>query len=353
MLVLVSLDLDLSLLLVCFGVYLWEVCLLLGDLPRPLLAGCRVQLGDGALGGPFLRPLLLGDLVRCLLGLVCDLDLFLLAGVLGPRTSVLTLLEIDLVVDLESDLECDELVSSVGGGVGGTRPGSELVSLLGEGSVLGDLGLMSSSGISSLIGSGDPSFSGVGDRSWVCFAGASSRSEQGEFSSTCLSGDFSRSELGDLSLTCLSGDFSRSKLDNLFLTCLSGDFSRSKLDNLSLTCLSGDFSRSELGDLSLTCLSGDFSSSCCSSSEPGVEGSGIPAAGVEGGSACRSFMACLIIFSVTEDCLTILAFMRSSIFFLCVLISFLVVIISRLKRLMNIALSFNLGPLLAPWQGLC
>ena len=319
MLVLVSLDLDLSLLLVCFGVYLWEVCLLLGDLPRPLLAGCRFQLGDGALGGPFLRPLLLGDLVRCLLGLVCDLDLFLLAGVLGPRTSGLTLLEIDLVVDLESDLECDELVSSVGGGVGGARPGSELVSLLGGGSVLGDLGLMSSSGISSLIGSGDPSFSGVGDRYWVCFAGASSRSEQGAFSSTCLSGDFSRSELGDLSLTCLSGDFSRSKLDNL----------------------------------SLTCLSGDFSSSCCSSSEPGVEGSGIPAAGVEGGSACRSFIACLISFSVTETCLTILAFMRSSIFFLSVLISFLVVLISCLKCLMNIALSFNLGPLLAPSQGLC
>ena len=228
MLVLVSLDLDLSLLLMCFGVYLWEVCLLLGDLPRPLLAGCRFQLGDGALGGPFLRPLLLGDLVRCLLGLVCDLDLFLLAGVLGPRTSVLTLLEIDLVVDLEGDLECDEFVPSVGGGVGGARPGSELVSLLGGGSVLGDLGLMSSSGISSLIGSGDLSFSGVGDRSWVCFSGASSCSKQGDLSLTCLSGDSSCSEQGDLSLTCLSGDFSCSKRGDLSLTCLSGDFSCSR-----------------------------------------------------------------------------------------------------------------------------
>jgi len=227
-LVSLDLDLDLSLLPVCCEVYLWEVCLLLGEWSRPPLAGCRVQLGDGALGRPFLRPWSLGDLVRRLLGLVCDRDLFLLAGVLGPRTSVLTLLEIDLVVDLEGDLECDESVPSVGGGVGGARPGSELVSLLGGGSVLGDLGPRSSSGISSLIGSGDLSFSGVGDRSWVCFSGVSSCSKQGDLSLTCLSGDSSCSKQGDLSLTCLSGDFSCSKRGDLSLTCLSGDFSCSR-----------------------------------------------------------------------------------------------------------------------------
>ena len=213
------------------------------------------------------------------------------------------------------DLEYDEFVPSVGGGVGGSGLGSQLDSELGSGlgsglgggSVLGDLGLRSSSGISSLIGSGDLSFSGVGDRSWVCF-----------------SGDFSCSKQGDLSLTCLSGDFSCSKQGDLSLICLSGDFSCSKQGAFSSSC------------------------SCCSSSKPGAKGSGIPAAGIGGGSTCRSFMACLIIFSVMEDCRTTIAFMRSTVFFLCVLISFLVVIISRLKCL-NIALSFNLSPLLAPW----
>ena len=183
----------------------------MGEQSLPPLEGCRVQLGDGARGRSLLRLWSLGDLVRRLLGLVRDRDLFLLAGVLGPCTSVLTLLEADLVVDLEGDLEYDEFVPSVGGGVGGTRPGSELVSLLGGGSVLGDLGLRSSSGISSFIGSGDLSFSGVGDRSWVCFSGAFSCSKQGDLSLTCLSGDFSCSEQGDLSLTCLSGDFSCSR----------------------------------------------------------------------------------------------------------------------------------------------
>ena len=170
---------------VYIGIYWWEARLLLGERSRPPLAGCRVQLGDGALGRSFLGLWSLGDLVRRLLGLVRDRDLFLFAGVLGPCTSVLTLLEIDLVVDLEGDLEYDEFVPSVGGGVGGTRPGSELDSRLGGGSVLGDLGLRSSSGISSFIGSGDLSFSGVGDRSWVCFSGASSCSKQGDLSLTC------------------------------------------------------------------------------------------------------------------------------------------------------------------------
>ena len=104
----------------------------MGERSRPPLEGCRVQLGDGARGRSFLRLWSLGDLVRRLLGLVRDRDLFLLAGVLGPCTSVLTLLEIDLVADLEGDLEYDEFVPSVGGGVGGPRLGSQLGSRLGS-----------------------------------------------------------------------------------------------------------------------------------------------------------------------------------------------------------------------------
>ena len=113
--------------------------------------------------------------------------------------------------------------------------------------MLGDLGLRSSSGINSIIGSADCSFPGVGDR--------------------------------------------------------------------SLTCLSGEYSCNGLVDLSSTLLLGDRS---------GVGG------GV-GVSTCRSFTDCFIIVSVMEDCRITIAFMRSTIFFLCALISFLILVISQLK----------------------
>ena len=71
-------------------------------------------MGDGEWCRSLLRPGSLGDLVRRLLEPVCDLDLFLLAGVLGPCTLGLSPLDSDLVVDLEGDLESDEFVPSVG-----------------------------------------------------------------------------------------------------------------------------------------------------------------------------------------------------------------------------------------------
>ena len=61
--------------------------------------------------------------------------------------------------------------------------------------MLGDLGLRSSSGINSSIGSGDCSFPGVGDRSLTCLSGEDSWNGLVDCSSILLLGDSSEPRL--------------------------------------------------------------------------------------------------------------------------------------------------------------